>query len=924
MGLSYVLGVAYQNGRVKLKTPLYFTIICLMVIGTVARPDPNQLGGQERTGLRYGQLQPENNGENSQYDTLKTVERMNYGVSFSPIDGVYTPTEATYNLMLVMDVPQFRPKGIPWWKCVKDANSTCLKMDMCLYLAPRVAPQNRSGQTNHTCTLLRGFVENVQRTRGGIAKGFLNRLRAYVELSAEYSGNETPVRKTRDTSHDSQHTGVVRNVNEGVDGSSTTENIPSLIPCNKINTTTEYLSCLAHSLQYKTMTKTDTETRHNRQKRDTKGSEEDTIPAEVLSEMNDLIEELELATFTAQAIDETVDQMRIPHLGQFHQGNRKARGLLNFGGKLLGSLFGLVTEEEAGDMQYAIEAISKNQYKLVERLTTFEKRVVAVANLTNHHLDRMTLMMKRIDRKFSNLFTEVHTGILASARFAALTSSMMLILMQDVERVNREMDQFLVGLRSLQRQELSVDLIPEEVLRQSLSDLERHITRKYDTFSVAELNPAYYYKYAKPAYSWDNGTLIIYLTVPLKSSNTAFELYHVKGYSIPAVQNESLYTRPILENDIFGISHDKVNFLEMKQEDLESCTIAKTIRCELSTVVRDVFHRSCLLALFENDKDAIHELCKYRLEAMQPELSLQPISPGRVLVSNAATVSTQCPGRPATVRPGCKSCVWNQPCSCSLGATDTTSKSVFISPTLTGCSHHRWEQKVEYPINIPALSRLASQDQLANISHDAYVDSLSKIPAVSIDVHPAAEELNIHEKYAYGMDIDTAVQQLKEHTFLTPFNLHKISREKDNGWVTFLPISLGVSLGLTAILGIAYLLRKKGCLMVKLQKPSQDPEKGNSDENDQEIPDELEMQENVPNRAPDAGRTPVAGGNPEPRDFKGMVAEVLRDLAGQARQSGILPPTLQVPHIEVNRMSGQIYPSLDEVQIHASTHETRM
>ena len=95
-----------------------------------------------------------------------------------------------------------------------------------------------------------------------------------------------------------------------------------------------------------------------------------------------------------------------------------------------------------------------------------------------------------------------------------------------------------------------------------------------------------------------------------------------QGYRICAVANESLYTRLMLENDMFGISHDKVNFLEMKQKDLETCVIAKTIRCGLSAVARDVFHRLCLSALFQNDKHALQELCNYRLE---PKTSNQTV-----------------------------------------------------------------------------------------------------------------------------------------------------------------------------------------------------------------------------------------------------------------------------------------------------------
>ena len=47
---------------------------------------------------------------------LDPVERLNYGVSFSCIDGIYVPTEATYNLMMMMNVPMRRTKKHPWLK----------------------------------------------------------------------------------------------------------------------------------------------------------------------------------------------------------------------------------------------------------------------------------------------------------------------------------------------------------------------------------------------------------------------------------------------------------------------------------------------------------------------------------------------------------------------------------------------------------------------------------------------------------------------------------------------------------------------------------------------------------------------------------------------------------------------------------------
>ena len=76
-------------------------------------------------------------------ETLETVERMNYGISFSPIDGIYTPIEATYDLMLVMDVPIFDPENIPWKSCLKAVYFHCLNVDRCTFVDPKYNDSNR-------------------------------------------------------------------------------------------------------------------------------------------------------------------------------------------------------------------------------------------------------------------------------------------------------------------------------------------------------------------------------------------------------------------------------------------------------------------------------------------------------------------------------------------------------------------------------------------------------------------------------------------------------------------------------------------------------------------------------------------------------------------------------------------------------------
>ncbi len=853
--------------------------------GIPDRDRPDRKG--RRTGRRKGRLRTKQ--ADGRTDSLETVERMNYGVSFSPIDGVYVPTEATYNLMMVMDVPMFGDPDAMWQECLTGPEGKCVDPDMCDMIAPGVAISNRTSEQNQTCEMLHKFVDHLQKTRGRIAKGLLARLWAYIGASTTHLGLEDRKRQTRDVWGDIDDYADLERAHDADD---VLERIAMQVApapiCNTSHSLSEKVACMAHSLRFEQMV--DAEQRQcNRYPRSSEHQLED------VSEMlEDVVSGVERIESQAGEIDRVVQKMQVPHLqDQQPYSYRHKRAFFNLGGKILSSLFGTVTEEEASDMKHAIQALSSNQFKVAQRLQTFEKRVVAVANLTNDHLERMAGLMKGVDTKFSSLIRGIHTGFMASSRFAALIASMMLGLMQNVERVGTEVDQFLVGLRALQRQELSIDLVSDKILGEALDLLQEHIQREYMTFSVAEKDPSYYYRYGKPTYSWDNGTLIIYLTVPLKSSNAAFKLYEVTGYSIPAAGNESLVTRPVLERDVFGMSYDKVNFLEMKHEDFESCIMAKTIRCEFATVIRDVYHRSCLLALFENDREGIHRLCQYRLEAIQEEISLQPVSPGRVLVSYANTISMQCPGRPAMVRPGCRSCLMDQSCGCSLSATDENSKSVAITPALTRCKEQTFEHKVEYPINMPALTYLMDPDKLSNLTHDAYVDSLDKIPVVNINVHPITNRLGAGKSHSLGMDLGAAVKQLKETSVWNPLDLEDIYDQKSGTeWAKYLPASLGISLVMGLLGTTVYVVHQKGWLKRKSKKtPEASVEDGGTSSETEDEDDH--------------------NGNPLTTGLKEMVAAILNEYANEARQAGIIRPN--TPTAPPN-----IYPNLQTADLHVT------
>ena len=176
-------------------------LLVLLIGEATGNPDQDRTGRKgRRTGRRKGRLRTKQ--ADGRTDSLETIERMNYGVSFSPIDGVYVPTEATYNLMLVMDVPMFGDPDAMWQECLTDPDGKCVDPDMCDMITPGISVRNRTSEQNQTCDMLHKFVDHLQKTRGRIAKGLLARLWAYVGASTAHLGQDDRKRHTRDLGTD--------------------------------------------------------------------------------------------------------------------------------------------------------------------------------------------------------------------------------------------------------------------------------------------------------------------------------------------------------------------------------------------------------------------------------------------------------------------------------------------------------------------------------------------------------------------------------------------------------------------------------------------------------------------------------------------------------------------------------------------------
>ena len=132
---------------------------------------------------------------------LNTIERLNFGAHFSPIDGAYTPETATFDLLLVVPIPPMFSMLKESSKCVKDRFGNCKQSNICNMVTvtadiSRIQSPEYGKAENETCNYLASLVDQVRSTRMAVSFSLLQELSAQIGVMSD--DREADIPETRD------------------------------------------------------------------------------------------------------------------------------------------------------------------------------------------------------------------------------------------------------------------------------------------------------------------------------------------------------------------------------------------------------------------------------------------------------------------------------------------------------------------------------------------------------------------------------------------------------------------------------------------------------------------------------------------------------------------------------------------------------
>ncbi|XP_063412759.1 uncharacterized protein LOC134695439 isoform X1 [Mytilus trossulus] len=430
---------------------------------------------------------------------------------------------------------------------------------------------------------------------------------------------------------------------------------------------------------------------------------------------------------------------------------RNARSFLPFIGSLAKGLFGTAT---MGDVNL-----------LASHINQINQRTRLMARALEQHGDHLSSFMSLVDKRTTNLMDGIQQNsveILAIANkfqmslentqsFFLNTTTLLTELTNKGNMLRSKVDQFQAAIQSLVEGRISPFLLPKHTLTLALHKIQTILTNSYPGFYLTQPHPSYYYTNSNFMFMRNHSKLFITLRFPISSLTHPLRLYKILSLPVP-VNNSLKHATKLLDlPDFFAITHQHDYYLHISANELSNCKHESIVTCNFNKALIPTHVPQCTIGLFNNDINQVSQFCDFRFLKNHLTHDIIELSSTSVLVYQSDSLALNCPGKQTTL-PGCKFCVIQLPCKCSLSTV-----SLYLPPRLVNCYNKTSELSVFHPINLAVLQEFFNQNKLKTILGDSlfsnqismtipnfkfYTHNMSNILAADHEVHLSLKKMS--------------------------------------------------------------------------------------------------------------------------------------------------------------------------------------
>ena len=529
-----------------------------------------------------------------------------------------------------------------------------------------------------------------------------------------------------------------------------------------------------------------------------------------------------------QEILEYIDELYNLLPIELTQSRRSSRGLFDFVGEATKWLFGTSTSGDTEVLRKQINQAVKVTKAQTEHVSKLAEDMMSYTKKSNARFEKNIDNLKANALHLTDMYEEsrlMHTTLEFDLKMEEQSTK----LHTSIESVKNHLHIFIRALKDLMSGSIPVDLITGKMLKEVISD-----TQAKESDPLLYKTPLEYYREGSFLYGYTNGHLIVLIEVPISDGLGGFYIYEVQALNLIVPNHDTAVTRINTNVKAIALSQDKSTFYEIKENDF--CELSNTgIPKSIKHVYKKFNMQHCLLAIFQDDSNAIKAACKYTIIVDEFKSSIQWLTKSDYLLTNIPYYDLECQRNAPIVggrRHGCVQCVIQVLAQCRITYNQYITKFEpgrlqDLNYTSSGMAIGPQYHMPRHFVNRPLLSHFFSEEDIAMIRGDSVFNIAPFLDLPEIKIKKP--NFTIADNQIMTLDLEKSAEMVKQDGEILHKTADMIFTTSDNfqnlnsswgGWFHYLTLILS-GLSVLLIIHIVYLtvkIRSLTVLMTILQQ----------------------------------------------------------------------------------------------------------
>ena len=389
--------------------------------------------------------------------------------------------------------------------------------------------------------------------------------------------------------------------------------------------------------------------------------------------------------------------------------SRQTRSFLPWLGQLAKGAFGLATENDLRIVTDHIKIMARQMKNRDNGFNRSQHRMASFMTKINSRLDNIKVAIESNHKEITNLRTLEVEEI---AWLKSFSTTLLILLGRELhlsDVIHSQSDLLVSGILQLIRGRLTPEILPVQILDHTLYSISEQLRKNYPQFALRYMAPERYYTDVDCHVTRKGNTLFITLFIPVVPIQNILQLFRTSVFPVPTHIQSPHSTFISNVNPYIAVSSTQQTFVELTHDQFQYCRGTHHIECTYFPPESSSDTPTCTMALFLNDIDLVHKLCKLNLLPNGTQTAMFELHSGSLLVLNVSKLTYACRNHTRVIE-GCSFCIIPIPCSCEISLGNK-----FFPARLTSCKE--WTDnvtKLQYPINVGLLRHFFTSNEILN------------------------------------------------------------------------------------------------------------------------------------------------------------------------------------------------------------------